>query len=88
MLASIMLEDLYYVISLEKCWSHEAHIPLCSQVDEKQRATVEFGRLLAAMNTLGFSANEQRAIWHVLAGIYHLGIAGVCKGARSMPSSS
>lgn len=41
---------------------------------------MEFGRLLAAMNTLGFSPDEQRAIWHVLAGIYHLGVAGVCKG--------
>ncbi|XP_076842626.1 unconventional myosin-XVIIIb isoform X2 [Brachyhypopomus gauderio] len=53
-----------------------------TKVDEKQRATVDFGRLLAAMNTLGFSADEQRAIWHVLAGIYHLGIAGVCKVGR------
>uniref|UniRef100_A0AAR2KW74 Myosin motor domain-containing protein n=1 Tax=Pygocentrus nattereri TaxID=42514 RepID=A0AAR2KW74_PYGNA len=45
-------------------------------------ATVDFGRLLAAMNTLGFSGEEQRAIWHVLAGIYHLGVAGVCKVGR------
>ncbi|KAK1800878.1 hypothetical protein P4O66_006054 [Electrophorus voltai] len=53
-----------------------------TKVDEKQRATVDFGRLVAAMNTLGISAEEQRAIWHVLAGIYHLGIAGVCKVGR------
>ncbi|XP_066507177.1 unconventional myosin-XVIIIb-like [Hoplias malabaricus] len=52
------------------------------KVDEKQRATVDFGRLLVAMNTLGFLADEQRAIWHVLAGIYHLGVAGVCKVGR------
>ncbi|XP_049325011.1 unconventional myosin-XVIIIb-like [Astyanax mexicanus] len=53
-----------------------------TKVDEKQRALVEFGRLLVAMNALGFSADEQRAIWHVLAGIYHLGVAGVCKVGR------
>ncbi|MCJ8742359.1 hypothetical protein PDJAM_G00081270 [Pangasius djambal] len=53
-----------------------------TKVDEKQRATVEFGRLLASMNTLGFSPDEQRAIWHVLAGIYHLGMAGACKVGR------
>ncbi|KAF4082136.1 hypothetical protein AMELA_G00148240 [Ameiurus melas] len=53
-----------------------------TKVDEKQRATVEFGRLLAAMNTLGFSPDEQRAIWHVLAGICHLGMAGACKVGR------
>ncbi|XP_062870725.1 unconventional myosin-XVIIIb-like isoform X2 [Trichomycterus rosablanca] len=53
-----------------------------TKVDEKQRATVEFGRLLTAMKTLGFSPDEQRAIWHVLAGIYHLGVAGACKVGR------
>ncbi|XP_073686333.1 unconventional myosin-XVIIIb-like [Garra rufa] len=53
-----------------------------TKVDEKQRASVGFGKLLAAMNTLGFSADEQKAIWHVLAGIYHLGVAGTCKVGR------
>ncbi|TTK47635.1 Unconventional myosin-XVIIIb [Bagarius yarrelli] len=53
-----------------------------TKVDEKQRATVEFGRLLEAMKTLQFSPDEQRAIWHVLAGIYHLGMAGTCKVGR------
>ncbi|XP_043087441.1 unconventional myosin-XVIIIb-like [Puntigrus tetrazona] len=56
------------------------HCP--TKVDEKQRASVGFGKLLAAMNTLGFSADEQKAIWHVLAGIYHLGVAGTCKVGR------
>lgn len=50
------------------------------QVEEKQRASVAFAKLLAAMETLSFSAGEQKAIWHVLAGIYHLGAAGACKG--------
>lgn len=54
------------------------------QVDEKQRSSVGFGKLLAAMNALGFSADEQKAIWHVLAGIYHLGVAGACKGTRTL----
>ncbi|XP_012670727.1 unconventional myosin-XVIIIb isoform X2 [Clupea harengus] len=53
-----------------------------TKVEEKQRATVGFGRLLAAMDMLGFTANEQRAIWHVLAGIYHLGAAGACRVGR------
>ncbi|XP_056117414.1 unconventional myosin-XVIIIb-like isoform X3 [Rhinichthys klamathensis goyatoka] len=53
-----------------------------TKVDEKQRALVGFGKLLAAMNTLGFSADEQKAIWHVLAGIFHLGVAGTCKVGR------
>ncbi|XP_058268245.1 unconventional myosin-XVIIIb-like isoform X2 [Hemibagrus wyckioides] len=53
-----------------------------TKVDEKQRAMVEFGKLLEAMKTLQFSPDEQRAIWHVLAGIYHLGMAGTCKVGR------
>uniref|UniRef100_A0A674E9W9 Myosin XVIIIB n=1 Tax=Salmo trutta TaxID=8032 RepID=A0A674E9W9_SALTR len=53
-----------------------------TKVEEKQRASVAFTKLLVAMETLGFSANEQRAIWHVLAGLYHLGAAGACKVGR------
>ncbi|XP_029921706.1 unconventional myosin-XVIIIb [Myripristis murdjan] len=53
-----------------------------TKVEEKQRASVAFTKLLAAMETLGFSACEQKAIWHVLAGIYHLGAAGACKVGR------
>ncbi|XP_062339963.1 unconventional myosin-XVIIIb-like isoform X1 [Osmerus eperlanus] len=53
-----------------------------TKVEEKQRASVAFTKLLAAMETLGFTADEQRAIWHVLAGIYHLGVAGACKVGR------
>ncbi|KAM3600297.1 uncharacterized protein V6R79_021043 [Siganus canaliculatus] len=53
-----------------------------TKVEEKQRASVAFTKLLAAMETLGFSAGEQKAIWHVLAGIYHLGAAGACRVGR------
>ncbi|XP_040013893.1 unconventional myosin-XVIIIb-like [Xiphias gladius] len=53
-----------------------------TKVEEKQRASVAFTKLLTAMETLGFSAGEQKAIWHVLAGIYHLGVAGACKVGR------
>lgn len=49
-------------------------------MEEKQRASIAFTKLLSAMETLGFSPGEQKAIWHVLAGIYHLGAAGACKG--------
>ncbi|XP_026212504.1 unconventional myosin-XVIIIb isoform X2 [Anabas testudineus] len=53
-----------------------------TKVEEKQRASVAFTKLLTAMETLSFSASEQKAIWHVLAGIYHLGAAGACKVGR------
>lgn len=60
---------------------------VCCQVEEKQRASVAFTKLLTAMETLGFSAGEQKAIWHVLAGIYHLGAAGACRGNTDSSSS-
>ncbi|XP_072443950.1 unconventional myosin-XVIIIb-like isoform X1 [Chiloscyllium punctatum] len=50
--------------------------------EERQRASSAFSRLQAAMETLGFTAQEQMAIWHVLAAIYHLGAAGACKVGR------
>ncbi|KAM9338480.1 unconventional myosin-XVIIIb isoform 2-T2 [Symphorus nematophorus] len=53
-----------------------------TKVEEKQRASVAFTKLLTAMETLGFSSGEQKAIWHVLAGIYHLGAAGACRVGR------
>ncbi|KAK4812960.1 hypothetical protein QYF61_002787 [Mycteria americana] len=48
--------------------------------EEKQKASAAFAQLRAAMGTLGITAEEQAAIWRILAGIYHLGAAGACKG--------
>ncbi|XP_061025999.1 unconventional myosin-XVIIIb-like isoform X3 [Eubalaena glacialis] len=45
----------------------------------KQRAAAAFAQLQGAMETLGVLESEQRAIWRVLAAIYHLGAAGACK---------
>ncbi|NXW16286.1 MY18B protein, partial [Circaetus pectoralis] len=50
--------------------------------EEKQKASVAFAQLRVAMGTLGITAEEQAAIWRVLAGIYHLGAAGACKVGR------
>ncbi|NXE12255.1 MY18B protein, partial [Lophotis ruficrista] len=50
--------------------------------EEKQKASAAFAQLRAAMATLGITAEEQAAIWRVLAGIYHLGAAGACKVGR------
>ncbi|XP_025123212.3 unconventional myosin-XVIIIb isoform X2 [Bubalus bubalis] len=50
--------------------------------EDKQRAAAAFTQLQGAMETLGISDGEQRAIWRVLAAIYHLGAAGACKVGR------
>lgn len=55
-------------------------LPVCSQPEDKQRAAAAFAQLQGAMETLGISESEQRAIWRVLVAIYHLGAAGACKG--------
>lgn len=39
------------------------------------------------MEMLGISESEQRAVWRVLAAIYHLGVAGACKGTSFLPGS-
>ncbi|NXE82084.1 MY18B protein, partial [Cochlearius cochlearius] len=53
-----------------------------SKPEEKQKASAAFAQLRAAMGTLGITAEEQAAIWRILAGIYHLGAAGACKVGR------
>ncbi|KAF6082176.1 myosin XVIIIB [Phyllostomus discolor] len=53
-----------------------------SKPEDKQRAAAAFAQLQGAMETLGVSESEQRAIWRVLAAIYHLGAAGACKVGR------
>ncbi|TRZ04590.1 hypothetical protein HGM15179_022514 [Zosterops borbonicus] len=50
--------------------------------EDKQRASVAFSQLRAAMGTLGITPEEQAAVWRILAGIYHLGAAGACKVGR------
>ncbi|XP_054248542.1 unconventional myosin-XVIIIb [Indicator indicator] len=62
--------------------SNSFGIKPCSKPEEKQKASVAFTQLQAAMGTLGITAEEQMAIWRVLAGIYHLGAAGACKVGR------
>ncbi|XP_077163800.1 unconventional myosin-XVIIIb isoform X2 [Paroedura picta] len=54
----------------------------CLKAEEKQKASVEFSQLQAALEILGIQAEEQAAIWRVLAAIYHLGVAGACKVGR------
>uniref|UniRef100_A0A3Q3QBG7 Myosin motor domain-containing protein n=1 Tax=Monopterus albus TaxID=43700 RepID=A0A3Q3QBG7_MONAL len=73
---SQMLAGMSTEMRLNRCF------PVTCLVEEKQRASVAFTKLLTAMEMLGFSAGEQDAIWHVLAGIYHLGAAGACKVGR------
>ncbi|XP_051973250.1 unconventional myosin-XVIIIb-like isoform X1 [Xyrauchen texanus] len=82
MLAGLSV-DMRTKLQLHQLKEHNSFGITCpTKVDEKQRASVGFGKLLAAMNTLGFSMDEQKAIWHVLATIYHLGVAGACRVGR------
>jgi hypothetical protein len=50
------------------------------QHEDKQKAMLEFARVCAGMQTLGFCDAEMKVIWSVLAAIYHLGTAGAVKG--------
>nr|XP_012611991.1 unconventional myosin-XVIIIb [Microcebus murinus] len=50
--------------------------------EDKQKAAAAFAQLRGAMELLAISESEQRAIWRVLAAIYHLGAAGACRVGR------
>ncbi|XP_063988212.1 unconventional myosin-XVIIIa isoform X1 [Diachasmimorpha longicaudata] len=49
--------------------------------EDKQRAMVEFNRIIAAFKILGVSPADEKVIWLVLAGIYHLSCAGAVKSS-------
>uniref|UniRef100_A0A3B3Z723 Myosin motor domain-containing protein n=1 Tax=Periophthalmus magnuspinnatus TaxID=409849 RepID=A0A3B3Z723_9GOBI len=53
-----------------------------TKAEDKQRSSQQFTKLQAAMKVLGFSSEEQRALWLILGGIYHLGAAGATKAGR------
>ncbi|CAL1265372.1 unnamed protein product [Larinioides sclopetarius] len=53
------------------------------QKDEDQRrACLSWDNISAAFQTLGIQENESKAIWYVLAAIYHLGVSSACKGSN------
>lgn len=54
--------------------------------EDKQRAMVEFNRIVAAFRILGVSEADEKVIWLVLAGIYHLSCAGAVKAGTSSQS--
>lgn len=65
-LANLVAENNPFITPLQK---HE----------DKQRAMVEFNRIVAAFKILGVTEADEKTIWLVLAGIYHLSCAGAVK---------
>ncbi|KAG8455740.1 hypothetical protein GDO86_001797, partial [Hymenochirus boettgeri] len=62
--------------------SHTFGMSPCVKPEERQKASAAFVQLQSAMEALGFTVNERKAIWRVLASIYHLGAAGACRVGR------
>ncbi|XP_043833417.1 unconventional myosin-XVIIIb [Dromiciops gliroides] len=82
MLAGLDLDTRTELYLHQMAESHSFGMGVWAKPEEKQKAAVAFSHLQGAMETLGISASEQRAIWRVLAAIYHLGAAGACKVGR------
>lgn len=55
-------------------------ISIPTKLDERAKASSDFVRLAQAFSTLNIAPNSVKAIWSVLAAIYHLGCAGATKG--------
>lgn len=58
-------------------------VNLSQKLEERQRAQQEFVKICSALTVLGVGEIEQKAIWSVLAAVYHLGFAGAVKGKAS-----
>jgi myosin XVIII len=52
---------------------------ISSKLEERQKASSDFVRLVQAFHTLNVDQNSVKAIWCVLAAIYHLGMASATK---------
>lgn len=55
-------------------------VTISQKLEEKQKASAEFQRLVQAFETLNVEYASVKALWSVLAAIVHLGVAGVAKG--------
>lgn len=59
-------------------------VSISQKLDEKQKASTEFNRLVQAFDTLNVESTAVKALWMVLASIVHLGAAGVAKGKTNL----
>ena len=50
------------------------------QAEDRQKATQAWAKIHHAMGVLGVKEEESKALYHLLAAIYHLGVAGTNKG--------
>lgn len=57
-----------------------AFFSLHQRHEDRQRMQAEFAKICSSMVVLGISEQDQKALWSVLAAIYHLGNAGASKG--------
>lgn len=55
-------------------------VTISQKLEEKQKATAEFNRLVQAFEALNVEKSAVKAIWTVLAAIIHLGNAGIANG--------
>lgn len=62
--------------------SSNPFVTISQKLEEKQKATAEFHRLIEAFEALNIDASSIKAIWMVLAAIVHLGNAGVTKSMK------
>lgn len=60
--------------------SSNPFVSISQKLEERQKATVEFNRLVQAFDALNIESSAVRGVWMVLASIVHLGAAGVAKG--------
>lgn len=54
-------------------------VSISSKLEDRQKASADFVRLMQAFYTLNINQDSVKAIWSVLAAIYHLGLASATK---------
>ncbi|KAF2362555.1 Myosin head motor domain [Trinorchestia longiramus] len=70
-------DTLRSLLSLDNLSEPNLFMTPLQRTEDKQKAGIAWARIRAALDVLGVKEGEQRALWRVLAAIYHLGVAAV-----------
>ncbi|XP_046371611.2 unconventional myosin-XVIIIa-like isoform X3 [Haliotis rufescens] len=70
-------------LQLQVLNEHNLFMTPLQKPDDRQKASLQWGKVIHALQTIGVSDDESKAIFSVLAAIFHLGVAGATKGSNN-----
>ncbi|XP_067682622.1 unconventional myosin-XVIIIa-like isoform X2 [Haliotis asinina] len=70
-------------LQLQVLNEHNLFMTPLQKPDDRQKASLQWGKVIHALQAIGVTDEESKAIFSVLAAIFHLGVAGATKGSNN-----